>query len=395
QDEQRSAAIGTISGFMIRQKNKQNKNEKGTLEFSLGNLFKCVCCVHSGISYEEKRLNEINESIQQINKHLNLLDRLHAVNIETDDVTQSSNTNVFPRLYFTMEETRKEEIHEGIELQHITDKSDQGNVLYKDVDDNESDILTHESATSSQDRSSFLISPYWLQDERLRRGVVDFLSNDEEEFWKDLIGKYLQPIESDEESQRPMKSLHMPQEAWTEIKSIVQTLTPCRVATKNLQREQLTFGDLYKEWTCCILRTQKFGTTLSEALVRAMKAREKQLFQSEPFLAGMFMDTRFSVLLSAQETTRATIYIRKIWLHIQRVRKNTSADTTSDTAVSGNEESDADEMEILLRNAEKKKRRRRNKCTTVIENIINALETHAKHPRLKTKESILEFWENK
>ncbi|EGI70960.1 hypothetical protein G5I_00232, partial [Acromyrmex echinatior] len=199
QDEQRSTAIGTISGFMIQQRNKQNKNEKGTLEFSLGNLFKCVCCVHSGISYEENRLNEINESIQQINKRLNLLDRLHAVNIETNDVTQSSNINAFPR-YFPMEETRKEEIHEGIELQHMTDKSDQENVLYKD-DDDESDILTQESATSSQDRSSFLISPYWLQDERLRRGVVDFLSNDEEEFWKDLIGKYLQPIESDEESQ--------------------------------------------------------------------------------------------------------------------------------------------------------------------------------------------------
>ncbi|KYN04745.1 Chitin synthase 3 [Cyphomyrmex costatus] len=208
-NEQRSAEISTISRFMIRQRNKQDKNDKGTLEFSLGNLFKCVCCVHSGISYEEKRLNEINESIQQINKRLNLLDRyiiiindyrLHTVNTEAD-VTQSSNVNIFSRPYFPMDETRKEEIHEGIELQHMTDKSDQGNVLYKDVDDDESDILTQESATSSQDRSSFLISPYWLQDERLRRGVVDFLSNDEEEFWKDLIGKYLQPIESDEESQ--------------------------------------------------------------------------------------------------------------------------------------------------------------------------------------------------
>ncbi|KYN21155.1 hypothetical protein ALC57_06480 [Trachymyrmex cornetzi] len=97
------------------------------------------------------------------------------------------------------------------------------------------------------------------------------------------------------------EELHMPQEAWTEIKSIVQTLTPCRVATKNLQREQLTFGDLYKEWTCCILRTQKFGTTLSEALVRAMKAREKQLFQSEPFLAGMFMDTRFIIIRAGND----------------------------------------------------------------------------------------------
>jgi len=60
---------------MMRKRNKQDKSEKGTLEFALGNLFECVCCIHSGITYEEKRLNEINESLQQINKRLNLLDR--------------------------------------------------------------------------------------------------------------------------------------------------------------------------------------------------------------------------------------------------------------------------------------------------------------------------------
>ncbi|XP_071565926.1 chitin synthase chs-2 isoform X3 [Temnothorax nylanderi] len=202
QDEQRSAAISNLSGFMIGKRNKQDKNEKGTLEFSLGNLLKCVCCINSGVSYEEKRLNEINESLQQMNKRLNLLDRLHTINMETNNVAQSSsNANIYPRPYFPMEETIEEEMHEGIELQHITDKSDRENVIYKDVDDDESDVLTQVSATSSQDQSSFLISPYWLQDERLRRGVVDFLSNDEEEFWKDLIGKYLRPIESDEESQ--------------------------------------------------------------------------------------------------------------------------------------------------------------------------------------------------
>lgn len=129
--------------------------------------------------------------------------RLHAVNLETNNVGQSSsNANMYPRPYFPMEETiEEEEMHERIELQDVTDKSDQENVIYKDDDDDESDVLTQASATSSQDQSSFLISPYWLQDERLRRGVVDFLSNDEEEFWKELIGKYLRPIESDEESQ--------------------------------------------------------------------------------------------------------------------------------------------------------------------------------------------------
>lgn len=75
QDEQRSTAISKLSRFMIGKRNKQDKNEKSTLEFSLGDLFKCSCCIHSGISYEEQRLNEINESLQQINKRLNLLDR--------------------------------------------------------------------------------------------------------------------------------------------------------------------------------------------------------------------------------------------------------------------------------------------------------------------------------
>ncbi|KAL6262075.1 hypothetical protein P5V15_007171 [Pogonomyrmex californicus] len=198
QEDQRPTISSNLARFMSRKRNKQSKQEKSSLEFSLADLFKCMCCIHSGISYEEKRLMEINESLQQINKRLNLLDRLHTVNIEDNNVTQSSsNTNIYPRSYFSMGEIIEEEMHEGIELQHITDKNDQENV-YKD--DDESDVLTEISATSSQDQSSFLISPYWLQDERMRKGMVDFLSNDEEEFWKDLIGKYLRPIESDEES---------------------------------------------------------------------------------------------------------------------------------------------------------------------------------------------------
>lgn len=95
-----------------------------------------------------------------------------------------------------MEETI-EGLHEDIELQHMRDdsKSENGDV------DEDSDVLTQMSMASSHEHSSFLISPYWLQDERMRMGEVDFLSNREEEFWKQLIEKYLRPIETDEESQ--------------------------------------------------------------------------------------------------------------------------------------------------------------------------------------------------
>ncbi|KAL6424393.1 hypothetical protein ACFW04_009877 [Cataglyphis niger] len=203
QEEQKPTTIDNLSKFMTRIGNSQNKNQKGSFEFSLGDLFKCVCCIHSGISYEEKRLNEINESLQQINKHLSLLDRqLHATNIEANNVPQSSsNADIYATSYFPMEEI-VEEVHEEIELEHMTNKSDRENEIYKDTDDDESDVLTQVSGISSHDRSSnFLISPYWLQDERMRKGEVDFLSNFEEEFWKDLISRYLRPIENDEESQ--------------------------------------------------------------------------------------------------------------------------------------------------------------------------------------------------
>lgn len=46
-----------------------------------------------------------------------------------------------------------------------------------------------------------LVSPCWLQDECIKTGEVDFLSTMEEEFWRQLIEKYLYPIENDAEKQ--------------------------------------------------------------------------------------------------------------------------------------------------------------------------------------------------
>lgn len=39
--------------------------------------------------------------------------------------------------------------------------------------------------------------PYWLSDEGLKNGEVDVLSMQEETFWKELLEKYLYPIDED------------------------------------------------------------------------------------------------------------------------------------------------------------------------------------------------------
>ena len=39
------------------------------------------------------------------------------------------------------------------------------------------------------------LDPYWIEDPDLKKGPVDFLKGDEVKFWKDLIDKYLLPLQ--------------------------------------------------------------------------------------------------------------------------------------------------------------------------------------------------------
>lgn len=41
------------------------------------------------------------------------------------------------------------------------------------------------------------INPYWIEDKDLKKGPVAFLSANESQFWKELVEKYLYPIDED------------------------------------------------------------------------------------------------------------------------------------------------------------------------------------------------------
>lgn len=58
-----------------------------------------------------------------------------------------------------------------------------------------------ESSTVPRDERDFLTNPYWIEDTELKKGEVDFLSSAEVQFWKDLIDKYLYPIDQDKAEQ--------------------------------------------------------------------------------------------------------------------------------------------------------------------------------------------------
>lgn len=58
-----------------------------------------------------------------------------------------------------------------------------------------------ETSTVQREERDFLTNPYWIEDRDLKKGEVDFLSSSEIHFWKDLIDKYLYPIDQDKAEQ--------------------------------------------------------------------------------------------------------------------------------------------------------------------------------------------------
>lgn len=100
------------------------------------------------------------------------------------------------------------------------------------------------------------------------------------------------------------------EEDWAEVESILESLEPAMVATKILQGEQLTLGDMYGTWLECKMKLQRVGTPLADSIVQAMKNRERRevyarsnrllagqdkvppLFEYPGFLAAIFLDPR-------------------------------------------------------------------------------------------------------
>ena len=61
--------------------------------------------------------------------------------------------------------------------------------------------------TEPKEERDDLINPFWIEDRDLGRGEVDYLSGPEVQFWKDLIEKYLFPIDADKTKQVQSKTV--------------------------------------------------------------------------------------------------------------------------------------------------------------------------------------------
>ncbi|KAG8175041.1 hypothetical protein JTE90_008869 [Oedothorax gibbosus] len=161
-----------------------DNNEEGSITLSLANLFTCKFFTYPKSNEDKVHLLQISEQLDQVNKKISSLEN----RLENARVVPPSRQHHHRRTSLGGRGSVKSEAHHDHD--HLEDEE-----FNSDSDADHSDRLE-----PKQERDD-LINPYWIEDKDLRRGEVEYLSPAEMTFWKDLIEKYLFPLDNNKEQQ--------------------------------------------------------------------------------------------------------------------------------------------------------------------------------------------------
>ncbi|XP_061707237.1 chitin synthase chs-2 isoform X3 [Cydia pomonella] len=155
-----------------------SNEEEGSIEFSFAGLFKCLLCTHPKGNEEKVQLLHIASTLEKLEKKLETVERA----VDPHGLSRGRKLSIG---------------HRG------STNGDHGlDALAEDPEDeHNSDSDTDTLSTVPREQRDDLINPYWIEDQELKKGEVDFLSQGELQFWKDLIDKYLYPIDANKEEQ--------------------------------------------------------------------------------------------------------------------------------------------------------------------------------------------------
>lgn len=170
----KNAKQKSLLGFLQGNIGSSN-DEEGSIDISVAGLFRCLLCTHGKTSDEKAQLIHIADSLDTLKKKLESLER-----------------HVDPHAH--AHHGRRRTASTGSKDHHL------GSVAEVASED-DSDESESETSTAPRDERDFLTNPYWIEDPELKKGEVDFLSSAEVQFWKDLIDKYLFPIDQDKAEQ--------------------------------------------------------------------------------------------------------------------------------------------------------------------------------------------------
>lgn len=145
-----------------------------------------------------------------------------------------------------------------------------------------------------------------------------------------------------------MEELHFSHNEWESAKKIKNILEKPYLATLRLQSADLTPGMFFKER--CYLKQflQEDGDRISLTIYAAMKEREIKLISNTHFLAAVYVDPRYRILLTYEQQLLAKQGLLDISLRIEKLKAVENICLLSDNEIEDVESisnSDNDEFE--------------------------------------------------
>lgn len=133
---------------------RPDNEEEGSFDFSVAGLFRCMFCTHKKVDPANSQLVHIASSLAELNNKMKTLEL---------------------------------KLTQDISIM-------QSDVDDEDIEQDEADGLMDVPLSAPHDGNSNLL-PDWLYDNELKDGDTETISAAEEQFWVDLIEKYLRPLD--------------------------------------------------------------------------------------------------------------------------------------------------------------------------------------------------------
>jgi chitin synthase len=150
--------------------------ESGSLDVSFAGLFRCMCCTHAKVSADHEQLVSIAASLSDLDTKMKSLEikLTGGVSVMCDDDDEDREDHESMRLIQSPSPTTKAEL----------------------------EIATMQAAEKIMATN---YPPDWLYDTDLKNGDTESLSSAEEQFWIDLIEKYLKPLDLQQKDKDAIK----------------------------------------------------------------------------------------------------------------------------------------------------------------------------------------------
>ena len=186
----KNGLMGTIMGGLNLGSITGGSNDKGetaSVDFSFGNVLRCMCFTREDPLEPKKQLVKISESLEDVAKRLSRIE-----SVSTREPGGRRRSSVKGRKSMGS-------IHEADES-----NMDEEAIAGSEPVEGDGDEEASEEETPVVERNDET-NPYWIEDERLKLGKVDYLSGGEINFWKEMIKKYLVPLEMSDKDKRDQK----------------------------------------------------------------------------------------------------------------------------------------------------------------------------------------------